>query len=993
MPEKVHTKFADAEEPQKNKQQRQTHSEHNPNGTKLQLQQGQIKGGKKRSRDGSPDRKVNALAREHDSRSHLPKSKKQKTGFNPLSPRNTLLNGTITASNPVNVPSKLKNNGTPQNRLRDHTTHRGKQQHSQVHNQQALTKIADSLKKSRQELPIASKKIDIRHMLRHNDVLLLRGETGSGKSTQTPQFLYTEPWCRREAVKIINKDGKEEYIKVGGMIAITQPRRVAATSLARRVAKEMGCSLDNSTKYGKVGYAVRFDAVIPKGTQIKFLTEGMLLQEMLRDPHLRQYSAVIVDEIHERSVDVDLIAGFLRLLLHGDKKGRGGISLKVIIMSATLDLGGLEAFFAKPESMPDYNPGENHGKTLAKHMIKAEERRKKNKDAKNATKNQAEVEATPKKMWGGKGTEQDADGPSPASSNETYSSWSGIKSSPESPDGKQIKYYITAKDDKSRNGNSTRRHDSHREEVAASEKLDEDSDLKEHLDASLEDDESPKTSEYDSELDGSSSSGDDEDGDSSSVSSLDNPVAKNGVATLFVKGRQYEVGVWYDEKPTLDYLDNMLRTVLRLHVVEPLPGDILCFLTGQEEIETLKNQLEEWASKLKPHLPRLKVLPLYGSLPASAQQEAFEKLKEKHARKVVLATNIAETSVTVSGVHIVIDCGKSKVKQYRPRLGMESLLSRPISMVSAIQRMGRAGREVPGKCIKLYTAKDEAKFEQDEKPEIMRCDIIEAVLKMKARGVDDILSFPLMDRPDVIAMEKALLQLHVMGAIDDHGVLTDAGRKMAEYPLPAAYGRVIVEAAKEGCLLEAIDIIACITSDAEIYFQAKSEEDQLNLEENRKLIQHAKGDILTYLTTIRKFIQEDGDRLDWCRKHFINLRALNMALRIRSQLRRQCQQQKLLSKDLPHDSEPFVELSPDKEDMLLKTFVKAFVSKTAMIGENGQFVTTLGRNPIHIHPSSVLYGKKLEAIMFLEHVFTAKSYGKKVSAIQANWIESALVGA
>ena len=182
----------------------------------------------------------------------------------------------------------------------------------------------------------------------------------------------------------------------------------------------------------------------------------------------------------------------------------------------------------------------------------------------------------------------------------------------------------------------------------------------------------------------------------------------------------------------------------------------------------------------------MKVMPLHGSLPAQVQQEVFDKVKEHFTRKIVLATNIAETSVTVSGVRFVVDCGKAKVKQYRPRLGMESLLAKPISRVSAIQRAGRAGREAKGKCFRVYTEQDYyLHLEQDDLPEILRSDVIEAVLKMKARGVNDVLTFPLMDSPNLLSMEKALLQLHMMGALDDSGELTVAGSKMASFPPPS----------------------------------------------------------------------------------------------------------------------------------------------------------------------------------------------------------------
>ena len=390
----------------------------------------------------------------------------------------------------------------------------------------------------------------------------------------------------------------------------------------------------------------------------------------------------------------------------------------------------------------------------------------------------------------------------------------------------------------------------------------------------------------------------------------------------------------------------------------------------------------------------MKVLPLYGSLPAQGQQEAFEKLKEKFTRKVVLATNIAETSVTVSGVRFVVDSGKSKVKQYRPRLGMESLLAKPISRVSAVQRAGRAGREAKGTCYRAYTEEDYTKLEQDEKPEMLRSDVIEAVLKMKARGVDDVLSFALMDSPDLMAMEKALLQLHMMGAIDDQGKLTGSGKKMAAFPLPAAYGRVLIAAAEPGtdCLLEVIDIIACLTTDSEIYLQPKSEEERDGIDKIRKEVVSREGDVITYLYTMQRYAAEYVDRGEWCRKGLISVRAMKMALLIRKQLRQVCLQQNLLVATPALDPQPFDpnKTSPKRVEAILKTFLKAFATKTAMLGPSGSYCTIQGKNVIAIHPSSVLYGKKTEAIMFLQNIYTAKNYAKKVSAIQADWIVGVL---
>lgn len=776
-----------------------------------------------------------------------------------------------------------------------------------------LASTAAKLLEDRKKLPIWHKKADIRWSLRNNDVLLLVGETGSGKSTQVPQFLYTEPWCKKQAVKVKNKEGQEENISVGGVIAVTEPRRIAATSLARRVAREVGSCLEapRSDYSGKVGYSVRFDSNLPAEMKIKFVTEGTLLQEMLTDPYLRQYSAVIVDEIHERSVDVDLIAGFLRQILHGDLRGRGGVPLKVVIMSATLDLGGLEAFFARPGINHTYHPGNNHQRTFAPHLLENQN-----------------GESNVEQHFNSRRSSTD--------STNTFSSWGGISSSG--------------------------------------------SDGDEFMDGKF----SPESDAYGHHLKVVSIS-EEESG------IPDGDISENGVMVQYIEGRQHEVELFYRPTPTSDYMESILKTILQIHITEPLPGDILAFLTGQEEIEALRKELEFYSGKLHTDFPKVKVLPLYGSLPENAQQEAFEPV-EKNIRKIVLATNIAETSVTVSGVRFVVDCGKSKVKQYRPRLGMESLLAKPISRVSAIQRKGRAGREAEGKCYRIYTEEDYLKLEMDELPEILRSDVVEAVLKMKARGVNDVLSFPLMDSPDVVAMEKALLQLHVMGALDDQGNLTNTGKKMAQYPLPATYGRVLIAAAERetDCLLEAIDVISILTADTEIFLQPQSEEEKEEMDEYRKDLYRREGDILTYLTTIQRYANENANRISWCTNRIISIRAMKSAMAIRKQLRTICYRQKLL-KEMPlPDPQPFEPITPERAEVLLKTFMVAFATRTAVLAPDGSYLTTHGRNVISIHPSSVLHGQKKEAIMFLEHVWTAKNYAKKVSAIQANWIVEAL---
>ncbi|GAB1310983.1 Salivary acidic proline-rich phosphoprotein 1/2 [Madurella fahalii] len=695
---------------------------------------------------------------------------------------------------------------------------------------------------ARQALPLWTRQDEIRRILRQKDVLVLVGETGSGKSTQVPQFLYQEKWCQRKRVKV-KSGGDIQELGVGGMIAITQPRRVAATTLAHRVSREAGTPLigkkeggssNGPVSKGLVGYSVRFDHRVPPGTRIKFLTEGMLLQELLRDPHLRQYSAIIVDEIHERSVDVDLLSGFLKQIVSGDKSGRGGIPLKVVIMSATANVERIRRFYS------DTGP------------------------------------------------------------------------------------------------------------------------------------------------------------ERSNALSSSNPRSETPVEFLQIEGRQFPVEIVHSPKPVPDIPEALIKLIFKLHTEEALSDkygrkDILAFLTGQEEIEAAQRFIEEYATTLAANVPKVKVFPLFGQLSMEAQHEAFQPIKGSFTRKVVLATNIAETSVTVPGVRYVIDCGKAKVKQFRPRLGMESLLAKPISKSSAIQRAGRAGREGPGKCFRLYTEETYETLQKTDLPEILRTDILSAILTMKARGIEDVLAFPLMDPPELESVEKALLHLHVLSALADDGTITETGRKMVLFPVTPPYARVLLAAAdpKYDCLLETIDIISCITAGEDIFLQIRSEEAKEEVEEFRKDLSRREGDLLTYLTTMQRYAAENADRGQWCKERKINIRNMKQALNIRKQLRGLCVREGMMDQPLP-DPQPFTPTSPEQAALILRCFLKGFALKTAILAPDSSYVTSHGKHVVAIHPSSVLHGQKKEAIMFLEHVYTQKNYAKKVSAIQASWIAEAL---
>ncbi|KAF2648612.1 P-loop containing nucleoside triphosphate hydrolase protein [Lophiostoma macrostomum CBS 122681] len=712
-----------------------------------------------------------------------------------------------------------------------------------------LSRRQDALLHTRKTLPIWPHADSIRSALRKNNILVLTGETGSGKSTQVPQFLASEPWCTK-------------------CIAITQPRRVAAISLARRVAEEMGSHFGRQSPAAKVGYCVRFDNATGPNTKIKFLTEGMLLQETLRDPTLQQYSAVVVDEVHERSVNVDLILGFLKNLVAGVEQGqKRKHPLKVVVMSATADVEALVRLFNNDSNSLDEKGSEA-----------------------------AETDDT------------DSEG-----------SWSGISSDAESDHKDQSK---KSKSQSKSNSKSK-----------------------------------SKTSQ---------------------------------VATCFVEGRQYPVKTTYLPEPTQDWVESALIRIFQINHREPLPGDILVFLTGQDTIESLEKLVNDYAEGQAKDVPKLLCLPLFAALPQHAQQLVFNPTPPR-TRKVILATNIAETSVTVPGVRFVIDCGKSKIKQFRNRLGLETLLSKPISKSAAIQRQGRAGREAPGQCYRLYTEESYNDFDERTTPEILRCDLSHAILTMKARGVDEVVNFPFLDRPHREALEQALLQLLNLGCMSDTGSITELGLKVAKLPLTPALGRVLVEAARpeRDCLSEAIDIISALSVE-DVFLNLVTEERKEEAEAARRELYRREGDHMTLLVTVQRYAEEQSDRKAWCQRHFVSHRAMQNVMNIRKQLHSQSLSLLPPSSSSSSSSltahQPPSTLTETKAASLLRCLLRGFIANTARLMPDGSYKTLTGSQTVAIHPSSVLFGRKTEGIVFTEFVYTGKAWARGVSACQLDWM-------
>ncbi|KAF6165161.1 hypothetical protein GIB67_000745 [Kingdonia uniflora] len=290
-----------------------------------------------------------------------------------------------------------------------------------------------------------------------------------------------------------------------------------------------------------------------------------------------------------------------------------------------------------------------------------------------------------------------------------------------------------------------------------------------------------------------------------------------------IPGRRFPVDIHYTKAPEADYLDAAVVTVLQIHVTQK-PGDILVFLTGQEEIEAAEEILKHRTRGLGTKIAELIICPIYANLPTELQSKIFDPTPEG-ARKVVIATNIAETSLTIDGISYVIDPGFSKMKSYNPRTGMESLLVNPISKASAMQRAGRSGRTGPGKCFRLYTAYNyQNDLEDNTVPEIQRTNLANVVLMLKSLGIHDLLHFDFMDPPPAEALLKALELLFALNALNNIGELTKAGRRMAEFPLDPMLSKMIVASDKYKCSEEIISIAAMLSVGNSIFYRPKDKQ-------------------------------------------------------------------------------------------------------------------------------------------------------------------------
>ncbi|XP_073013036.1 probable pre-mRNA-splicing factor ATP-dependent RNA helicase DEAH4 isoform X2 [Typha latifolia] len=631
-------------------------------------------------------------------------------------------------------------------------------------------------------LPVLEFEDKIAETVEANPVVVIIGETGSGKSTQLSQILHRRGYTR------------------SGIIAVTQPRRVAAVSVSRRVAHELGVTLGE-----EVGYAIRFEDRTSDKTCIKYLTDGCLLRESLSNPELNQYSVIILDEAHERSLNTDILLGLMKRLI----KTRA-TNLKVLITSATLDGVKVSKFFS-------------------------------------------------------------------------------------------------------------------------------------------------------------------------------------GCPILNIPGTLFPVQKLYSRERPTNFLESSLKTALDIHVKEPA-GDILIFMTGQDDIDKMVSKLEERVQNLEEgSCMDALVLPLHGSLPPEMQVRVFSQAPPD-CRRFIVATNIAETSLTVDGVVYVIDSGYVKQRQYNPSTGMYSLDVVQISKVQADQRAGRAGRTRPGRCYRLYPASVyNEEFLDASIPEIQRSSLAGSVLYLKSLNLPDIdiLKFDFLDPPSRESLEDALRQLYLIDAIDENGKITVVGRTMAELPLEPSLSRTLIEANELGCLAQALTVAATLSAEITVH-PSRSKNKETKRKRQSKLPDGSGwGDHIQLLQIYESWDQADYDPR-WCSDNYLQARSMIFSKNVRKQL------SQIIQKIAKGPSDVLSSLRQKKSDHDYKKLRKAlcigygYQLAERMLHHNGYRTVGYRSQLVQVHPSSVLEsdenGQLPDYVLYHELINTSRPFMRNVCSVEMAWV-------
>nr|WP_229205891.1 ATP-dependent RNA helicase HrpA [Duganella sp. Leaf126] len=646
-----------------------------------------------------------------------------------------------------------------------------------------------------EDLPVSGRRHEIAAALQANQVIIVSGETGSGKTTQLP--------------KICLALGRGQ----NGLIGHTQPRRIAASSTAKRIAAELDSPLGQH-----VGFKVRFADTLQKGASVKLMTDGILLAETQTDPLLKAYDTIIIDEAHERSLNIDFLLGYLKQLLPRRP------DLKIIITSATIDADRFSRHFGTPDKPAPVI--EVSGRLYA-----------------------VEVRYRP---------------------------------------------------------------------------IDSD------------------------------------------VASKANP-GGNAAAIANAEGKGQRTAAAREKRDLMDAVVDAVDELARIG-----SGDVLVFLPGEREIRDTAEALR------KHHPPHVEILPLFARLSAEEQERVF---KLTNARRIVLATNVAETSLTVPGIRYVVDAGLARVKRYSYRNKVEQLQIEPIAQSAANQRAGRCGRVADGVCIRLYDEQDFLQRPKFTEPEILRSSLASVILRMKSLHLTDVESFPFIEPPLARAIADGYQLLQELGAVDDYNQLTALGRKLAKLPLDPRVGRMILAALDNVCLSEVLIIASALSVQDP---RDRPLEHQQAADEAHKKFADEKSEFLSYLKIWRWFEnaiehkKTNRQLMDNCRANFLSQLRLREWRDVHSQLITLVKEQGWR-----------VNEAPATYENLHLALLTGLLGNIGFKSEDEPGAGYLGARGIkfHIWPGSSLLKKPGKWIMAAELVDTTRLYARCVARIEPEWLE------
>ncbi|PYI39720.1 ATP-dependent RNA helicase HrpA [Arthrobacter psychrolactophilus] len=651
-------------------------------------------------------------------------------------------------------------------------------------------------------LPVSERREDIMAAIAANQVTIIAGETGSGKTTQIPKMCV------------------ELGLAEKGLIGHTQPRRLAARTVAERIASEMGVEIGE-----EVGFQVRFTGHVGPQTKIKLMTDGILLAEIQRDRLLRKYSVIIIDEAHERSLNIDFILGYLRQIL--PKRP----DLKIVITSATIDPERFATHFGTPE-----NPApiiEVSGRTFP-----------------------VDIRYRP---LSGPATGEDAD------------------------------------DDE--------------------------------LDART-----------DRHLDGGNSEED------------------------------------------RDPLDAVCDAVDELS--KEAPGDILIFFSGEREIRDAADALAGRV-KTNPRLRGVQILPLFARLSLAEQHAVFTPGSNK---RIVLATNVAETSLTVPGIKYVIDTGTARISRYSHRTKVQRLPIERVSQASANQRSGRCGRVSDGICIRLYSEEDFNARSEFTDPEILRTNLAAVILQMTAMGVakgpKDVAKFPFVQAPDSRAITDGVTLLRELGAVTAQGGITGVGRQLSQLPVDPRLGRMIVEAAKRGVASEVMVLAAALT--IQDPRERPTDKQQLATEKHKRF-QDENSDFTGFLNLWR-YIKDKQSELSssafrrLCKAEFINYLRVREWQDLFTQLKQMAKS--LDIKVSGNDIDPV-----GNHDAIHMSLLTGLLSHIGLYDQRKREYAGARGTKFMVFPGSALFKKSPDWVMSAELVETSRLWARVAAKFDPLWVE------